>query len=462
MKIIVPVFPEPAELRLLTDALDRGGVFFHNVLQAAARWPVVVASNRPEVLKAVAGPGVETVLLPEVEDLGGSRFLPPGTGPSLQRLAEFGVLGAEAAPAVVVLDYRNPLLDTDDIAAVLDAFSGTGPVAATKAARDSPAQVDALFERVLTDAAAAFDPAFALPDEAAQAGARLATLPFPFDWPRELIPGGVAEGEVACATVHELAPFYPAFATLAELAGGVSPRTRVLGLFYREGPGLARRLLRQKELDGLPAGTAGMSVHTGPGLADSLLVEEGDSLALYCRLARADAPLILTWTPLRRGEAEAVAPRRTVLSADEVAGLGSLPGPVGSWLGPLLTLDPGECHGLVLAAGRPTPGPEYSQTWPMPLGEELLRLDPETGERVNARTGQAIVGRQDFPELEEVEGSLTVGRVEDLVALDERLAAGQVTGHRLPSGKQCRVRSGFNLLRLRALRRLAAGGGSHE
>ena len=107
------------------------------------------------------------------------------------------------------------------------------------------------------------------------------------------------------------------------------------------------------------------------------------------------------------------------------------------------------CIGFIFYLDRAKGETNISEPFYSPL--ELWRIDPTTGHTFNIDTGKLIHGRQDFPEVLQINHTLLCGSLEQLVKFDEILRSGQVKYFTINSRSSILVKNILDLLHIKAL-----------
>jgi hypothetical protein len=381
---------------------------------------VRVVTDRPDLFAGMTG---VQVCAPE----GGVKTaapgaLPPGTAWAMEALAARGLL---TSGPVLVADPHNPFLTAEVLEGALARFSAAGLPLVLGAARpeDHPCQFAAL--STVVDAGLLLfleDRPEALPwlPQGWQ-GKVAVTRPLIFDW--EILgsrpapsfhaagPGGLPERN-APALPPGPPPGAPVWVRLGSATarlvlpvGALATLTGLLPADLRQAP--AKRFVGGNFLR--RPGQALLAAWTDD-VADTLQVA-------CCRVGDLPSPALLRLTPFSPPES---APARSMTL--------SLPGPGKA----------GQAH------WRPTEDAGFVYTLLEQDNEQLLSCpqpfipenglwhhDPWRGVRVNTATGKPIMGRQNFPDLLRLDGSLAVARPGDLLRAAELLREGQVALHLL-------------------------------
>ena len=82
--------------------------------------------------------------------------------------------------------------------------------------------------------------------------------------------------------------------------------------------------------------------------------------------------------------------------------------------------------------------------------EKLWEVDPQTKRRKNLTTGNVILGRQDFPPVFQIDGSLVIGKCRHVTEMGRILREGDAQGFLLAASHAGRVQSKIDLARMRA------------
>jgi len=382
----------------------------------------LVVTDAPELFAAAArqasgGAAVEVFGAPTPEPgAAAAGALPRGTAWALEVLAAAGRV--PAAP-LLALDARNPLLTAAELEAALRRFAaGEGPLLlGAVAPADHPCQ----FTTPVAVSAAGLLPCLEERPEglawlsAAWAGSVAVTRPLAYDW--EGLPGQDAPAFYAAGPAGRPAP--------GAVPVTPDPGAPPLGLLWvRLDCGRACLILGPEALGPvlasafrLPGRLAAVGLPHGGG-GEPLLAAwsaPGGGLRLRCRTGE-DGPAELKLLPYGPPGQGPFRPLSLALHGPETtAEIAPPPG----------------AAGFVYAVQGFDRAQQFSCQEPFVPERGLWRYDPARGVRVHAATGRPILGRQDFPEVLRLDGSLAVGLAADLLRADELVARGRAAPHLL-------------------------------
>jgi hypothetical protein len=335
------------------------------------------------------------------------------------------------------LDCRNPLLDIGDLRQALRLSAPTGcPVLAMSPVQDHPCQYRTHYSVVAVALLPLPDPEFTVDALAGQE--HIASQPFPLSWVQLFVEVPV---QSRCYRVPRDRPNLVPL----DFHGFPQPGECIL---YHVSPESARSVQL------LAPGTTGMSELAIPPffaanewpfigrlqqgkvtlhLSLDVQAEAGDEVQVIRFEAQSPQQSVAILKPGWRNEADSFA------------------SPDGQRLsGPLLTLD---------ATGDPLVCILRRESCSESDVSDIFRhegfpwgVDSSTGLPTSNEDGRIITGRQDFPPIFQVKGSLAFGRASDLIQLRSLIASGGVAGLDL-GNRAVHPRNEMDLLRLAVMRK---------
>jgi hypothetical protein len=430
MDAIIPLMGKSADLLNTptgATALDR---LFTALRSATTLHRVTFVGDDASLLARTKDAGFATAQW-GTTDSNSAGVLPAGGAEALQHHAAEDV-------RTLLVSCANPLLTGEIIDGfVHQAEAASHPTVSVIPARDHPCQ---MFQHVRVLDTGVILPLALQPPQAPHSmdsEARLFTHPFRFMWSARQVRGKGPYFVLDTSSVEGLLLSVPDEADMP--ANGP--------LLVRESADTARLCLPESEVRTLAAvfgigslhDVAGIGLHLVPGLpclsfhdadgADCIGFAAGHQNGRLCQIYARDE---------RHGE------RRASLYLNDDLHSAPLP-----W-----SLDKIEPLSYTFMDYRDNDGPyDLPQSFPeAPHG--LWSVDPVTHASVNNITGKKILGRQDFPEVLEPDGSLFALTPSEATCFDSLLQAKKVAPVLMKSSQSLLLRTSFDLLRFKAKLRM--------
>ena len=447
MHLVIPVYPRndgiPWDQPAGRAVLDRS---IKAALQAGEIRRVLVVSEDDSVLSLAERLGA-VGLFREVDAVGEvSRLLPFG---SRAALAAFSEAFSAAEAAVMVTDFRNPLLTPADIdrAAQEYAAAGVATLVSVTALRDNPCQLQAYFRLTDLGVVHCFEPeeaAEAYLEEARRIGLPPAvqgplsvTRPFAFNWAeRGVVPWETTRFFIRTHCSDRLVE-YCGLAKAA--ASGISLSGR--DIWVCEHAAAARILAPgfsgfcgPRWRGNLPEGyvPAGASLGKGTNSLTTCLFQ--GTPGRYCLVLDCAEPnSSLRILPINREGKSGQVIERVPGDAPAFFHCGEDVSTLAYWV-----------------LGDIGDDATYDVRFDAPGEGVLWSTDAATDRKRNLKTGEDITGRQYFPEVYAPEASIGILPAQDYAAFDCEVAQGRSYGCVLREDRSLKIASGFDLLRFQS------------
>jgi len=429
MDAIIPLidnYTAPLHMSAGTSALDSLFTALHS---ATALDRVTFVGNDTRLLARAEGAGFAAVQWRIAAEFHSVGVLLPGGVEALERYA------AEGSRTLLV-SCLNPLLTGETLDGfVRQAETARFPTVSVISARDHPCQ---MFQHVRVLNTGAILPLAPQPAHFLNNEERFFTHPFRFMW--------------SARQVRGKGPFFVLDASSAEgLLFSVSDGTNISlhgPLLVRESEGFARLSLLKAEVRDLAAAlgislndVTGIGLHLATGLPCLSYRGADDTDYVGFSFEHQKGRLCQVYAQDKRhGE------RRASLYLSDDSYSAALPWP----------LDRVEPIFYTLMDYLDNDGQyDLPQSFPeMPHG--LWSTDPVTCVCVNNLTGRSIHGRQDFPEVLELDGSLYALTPGEALSFNDMLQGGEVAPFLLAPSQSLILRTHFDILRYKARLRLEA------
>jgi len=115
--------------------------------------------------------------------------------------------------------------------------------------------------------------------------------------------------------------------------------------------------------------------------------------------------------------------------------------------------DSKDLYGIIYVLLKIAQDSPYEFSEYFPSNENLWSIDPSSGVKINRITGKEIMGRQDFPDVFEPEGSFIILKKDMLSSLTEETLKGNIGGFVIQEHMSIQIKSDFDLLRYKAFNR---------
>lgn len=450
MNIVLPVFPANAEEAALL-CQEAGGVALGlRLMRALARLPgarVHLFTDQPWLMEQARGMTARAHLLDSPDHEPPCALWPRGTRACL---AHPGLEHCGPGRKIMVLDYRAARLDADTVKAAWDRAKRPDPALLISVAqtREHPALLNAGYRILKLDTACLLDDRLPadLADSPVAGRVSACTRPFYFNWPPACLPANhakvlvVSPGESGrvllpaalehCGHEDEVFLYHHGAATARRLRiGKQDPAAAGFSVLFREEP---PHVLLTRDIE-----AAEMRVHVSTALAGPDVVArvwEFDAQGIRDDGVREFA--VLDPGPSRRTQA---------FGHDYTGPMARYPDDESRW-------------GVVVALLERSRGGEMDVVEPLLVAQDLWSCAGASSIRVRASDSRPMHGRQDLMPVYVPDGTMLIAAREVLPLAEALAAQGRACGFRLPKGRQVKMRSRFDLLRMDVEETLSQGG----
>lgn len=440
MITFIPVFPTSELEKKILEAQCKQDSIFHSLATGVENLntgPVFIATNMPAMYEFARESGFQVEFVDQNPAEEPVPAFPHGGTLAYQALRKARPNLPEKE-VLLCLSPRNAALTPEIVRTISLAFleQPENLLVSVIVARDHPSQLDAYYQISSMDVLMRFTKT-PQPAEIAELCEGLSpTFPCTFDWetynvgwkstgPR-IFQRDERQGQIRLSPLNSC----PAPED-AQAAQQTSPKA----WYVMTRPGEALRLCppQQLRLD-KPFTLAGVPFIKPESHFDFLLVErEGrDELELFvakelCTLHRLARIWAIKNCELQRDSADTISFSKEAIEGEHALLFQGRP-----FVGPIHTLCKEDADGWAVALLQRTEGTDVDHIEPFELSEDLWKIDPLTKRRINVKTKSDIVGRQDFPEIYQPDGTFLFFLAGFAGRLQAMLKQGRVRGYVAP------------------------------
>ena len=432
----------------------------------------IVCSNDRAVLDSIKHLDLDTCLLEISEELTSSPVLPAGSISALQYVLEALEL---KFTDVLILSYKNPLITSDFIDQAVNQYRSSKSSLAISARKpaDHPCQLSSYYKIIDTGFIHLFES-----DEEMSATWRIklrtildeqipdairasfddkgrlfdntpyrATRPFYFDWASKQI-GKKSHHGIYFRTCQNRSVHYQAFEHIATTPVADVP----VAFWLYENDNSARVLMGSNILKNPqqlcehspPMQLIGTTLTATDDQPSMELYSAQDSALLYLKCYAAHSPYA---THILKSVVIGHSTIQTEVEETEIQ-IDDLSRPI------RVQYQTNNSSGILYSLLQYPVDDSYDISEEFPAPDKLWTRNA-ANQKINTKTGEAIMGRQDFPEIFEVEGSLFIFKKEVMSFLLHELSRGKAHFILMQDNSSIQIDSRLDLLKYRALSRAA-------